>query len=154
MYKLNIGRSGLLEAAELEKGCDLVGGYTEIDLTVEAAPFKEAICIFMKKLRLEKGLNIAKLSKKIDVSQETLDKLEHEKGFKPDPRTLLKLSQFYKVPMKAFVEIVGAKIGNGTSLANDVVEFAFESESLEKLSKEETKLLKQFVDVLRREYGD
>jgi transcriptional regulator with XRE-family HTH domain len=152
MFKLNIGDAGLKALARLEKGFDIAGGYTELSNEIAKETFKDAFCTFMKKLRLSEGVEIVKLSKKIDVNVEILEKLEHDVGFKPDPRTLLKLSQFYKIPMKAFVELVGAKINIEHELRNDLVGFALKSESLEQLTKEEKRLLKEFVGILKKRY--
>jgi len=154
MYELKVGRTGLLNAANFETGIDIVAGYVERDLKEIKEPLKVAFCTFMKKLRLDKGLDLSKLSETIDVSLDALHKLERERGFKPDPRTLLKLSEFYKIPMKALVDIIGVKRKSGSMAKHGLLDFALESESLEELSKEEKKLLKRFVDVLRTKYGN
>lgn len=154
MFKLKIGNAGLLAFTELEKGFDISGGLTELPMYSNNESLKAAFCTFMKKLRLDKGLDIIKLSKKIDVETQILEKLEHDMSFRPDPRTLLKVSEFYSIPMKAFIDIVGAKINVEHELRNDLVGFALKSESLETLTKEEKKLLKEFVNVLKKRYDE
>lgn len=111
----------------------------------------EGFSTLLRMLRLQAGLTYEKLSKKIDTSIQELILLEKQVGYKASPRTLVALSGLYNIPSKNFLQIGGALANINRKLDEEVTKFAAESESFDKLTKEEKKLLQKIVKILGEE---
>lgn len=110
----------------------------------------EGFSTLLKMLRLERKLTIEKLALKLDVDINELVLLERQVGYKATPRTLVALAEFYDIPKYVFLQLVGAlKIQNDV-IKEEMIRFAAESESFEKLSKEEKKLLNRIIEVISK----
>ena len=158
MFKNPPSEGWLKEAIMLEDQFDISAGVElQIDELVGAEPAKVsavnrlqiAFSILMHKLRLERKLTVEELAEEIKVDFEQLVKIEKSAGFKPPPRTLQKLAGFYKLPIGALVQMAGAVKKVDPLLARNAVQFAAKSESFEHLSRDEKRLLDQFVKLVR-----
>jgi transcriptional regulator with XRE-family HTH domain len=112
-------------------------------------PVQMAFAVFMHKLRIAHQLTVEQLAEQIAVDSDQLLLIEKRVGFKPPPRTLQKLASFYKLPFKAIVQMAGAVTQVNPLLARNAVQFAAQSDSFEQLTKDEKKLLTEFVKLLR-----
>ncbi len=104
---------------------------------------------FMHKLRIRAGLSIERLAKQLDVDPEQLLLIEQRIGYKAPPRTLTRLADFYELPLPGLLQLAGAIKEIDRKIEEDVVRFAAESDSFEKLSGEEKHLLNNLVKVIR-----
>lgn len=129
------------------RGGGNVGGATLEDPHAES--MKVGFRIFMRKLRLSAGLSLPELAKKIDVDLDQLLLIEQKVGYKPYPRTLSQLAKFYDVPLQALMQMAGSTKKIDKQIEENVVRFAAESESFEKLTDDERKALNTLVKVLR-----
>jgi len=153
MNKFNISTEDLKLLDAIEQDYEVLAGFAEDVYEEKDETIKYSFNIFIKKLRLNKGLTIGELSSKINLTESALIELEKDSYSKPSPNTLLKISNFYDIPMRALLQIVGA-VRIDDDLKNGVVKFAAESESFEKLTGEEIVLLNDIVKIIKDKYSD
>lgn len=111
----------------------------------------EGFSTLLRMLRLDLNLTFEKLSKKTDIELEELVRLEKQAGYKASPRTLITLAHFYKIPNGKFLEMSGAVKAPRSKAAQEVTSFAAKSESFDKLTKEEKKLLQKIIKIIGKE---
>lgn len=104
---------------------------------------------FMHMLRIDKRLSIEQLAEKLNVDHEQLFLIERKIGYKAPPRTLSLLATFYNLPLNGLLQLAGVVRDMDKKIEKDIVRFAAESDSFEKLSKEEKALLNNLVKVIR-----
>ena len=109
---------------------------------------KEGFATLLRMLRLNAGFTYEELSSKIRVDVRELILLEKKVGYSPNPRTLVALSKFYKIPTDKLLKIGGAYQKVDKNLDDQVIRFAAESESFDKLTKEEKKLMDNIIKFL------
>lgn len=152
MYKVTPSKKWLERALRLEEGADIHAGprvKSPEEGTLGHGALRRAFPIVLRKLRLRAGLSVEKLARKADVEVEQLQYIEHDPAYKAPPRTIVQLAKFFKVTPKVFFQLAGATKEVDERLEESVVRFAAESESFEKLTKEEKKLLGELVKVLQ-----
>lgn len=108
----------------------------------------EGFSTLLKMLRLNKGLSFEKLSFQINVHIEELILLEKQVGYKSSATTLLALARFYSLPEKLFLQIGDTTHVSNSKLDEEVIRFAAESESVEKLSPQEKHLLDRTIEII------
>lgn len=124
--------------------------YFKSDTQVNMASIRksEAFSTLLRMLRLNMNLSFEELSEKVLVDVEELFLLERKLGHKANPRTLIRLSNFYKIDSKKFLQLGGVhKIEE--SFEKEVARFAAKSESFDKLTREEKKLLQGIIRLLK-----
>lgn len=158
MFKLKATDEWYRHAAEMEKGNDIgaglppQGGIESQEDLVEKhrKEYRQAAYAkFVHMLRINARLTIDALAKKLTVDPEQLLLMEQQLGYKAPPRTLTKLAKHYNLPIKPFFSLAGAYTEIDRSLEQNVIRFAAESDSFEKLTDEEKRLLNELVKVLR-----
>jgi len=77
--------------------------------------------------------------------------LEQNPAYRPSPLTLHRLSQFFEVPQRKLAVLAGAVRDVPSDLREQAARFAAESESFSRLTKEEQRVLDEFVGFLRCE---
>ena len=108
----------------------------------------EGFSTLLKMLRLNKGLSFEKLSFQINVNIEELILLEKQVGYKSSTTTLLALARFYSLPEKLLLQIGDATNVSNSKIDEEVIRFAAESESVEKLSPQEKYLLDRTIEII------
>ena len=155
-------RDWLMKAVELEADCDISAGpvlpVVEVNRPNSAALVEikrekvhEAFSILMRQLRLEQNLTVEELACRIEVEPEQLHRIERHVGFKPPPRTLVRLADWHRLPIKAVIQMAGGVKTMNHSLEESVLCFAAKSESFERLNAYEKRLLNEFVQCLRKQ---
>jgi transcriptional regulator with XRE-family HTH domain len=137
---------------EISAGANFQVGAATASTSEEAVsvnPMQTAFAVFMHKLRIAHQLTLEQLAEKIAVDREQLLLIEKRVGFKAPPRTLERLASFYKLPLRAVVQMAGAVTQVNPLLARNAVQFAAQSDSFEQLTKDEKKLLVEFVKLVR-----
>ncbi|MCK5332627.1 helix-turn-helix transcriptional regulator [Candidatus Parcubacteria bacterium] len=88
------------------------------------SPDEYLICIkslgqYLKKLRNEQAISIRQVAKKCDISPSYLSKIENGNVFKSiSIKTLLSLSEFYRIPIYSILEVSGLIKDNNEVLPN------------------------------------
>lgn len=127
------------------------------DVTNKIAPMiedKEKVIrvsfgILMHKLRLSKNLKLEQLANKVDVELAELFNIENESEYKPSLRTINQLAKYYDLPYKILAQIAGVVKNPDKNLANDMIRYAANSSSFEKLTKEEKIQLNDIIKVIK-----
>ena len=109
--------------------------------------FQLALC----NLRRRHGLTIEKLAERTGIDRQELIAAERNAGYRPQPLTLHKLSNFYGVPERRLAALAGAFRQVPHGVAESASRYAAQSECFSKLTEEEKKALDQFMQVLKSE---
>ena len=105
----------------------------------------------LQDLRRAEGLTVNELAKRTGIDYNEIIAMERRDGYRPPPRTLYKLSQFYKIPTQRLAALAGAIREVPSDIRESASRFAAQSESFAKLTREEKKVLDEFVKFLRVE---
>jgi len=117
----------------------------------KAGKLRHAFQVAVRNLRKAKGLTTAQLAKRTGVDQDEIMAMERNAAYRPSPRALHKLSRFYDIPERRLAALAGAFREAPPDIVKSASRFAAQSESLAKLTKEEKKVLDEFVKLLKSE---
>jgi len=115
----------------------------------EEQEVREAFHRVVQMLRRSRGLTIDALAEKTEIDRSELVALERNPGYRPSPLTLHRLSQFFEVPDRQLAVLAGAIRDVPDNLRLQAAKFAAQSESFSKLTKEEQRVLDEFIGFLR-----
>ena len=107
--------------------------------------FREVI----RGLRRERGLTVEGLAKKLDLDRDEVVAMERNNGYRPSPLTLHKLSKFFGMPHERLGVLAGAVTEIPGEFREQASRFAAKSDSFTKLSREEKRILDDFVRFLK-----
>lgn len=117
----------------------------------EQQDMREAFHRVVQMLRRSRGLTIDQLAEKTKIDRDELMALERNPAYRPSPLTLHRLSEFFEVPDRKLAVLAGAIREVPDDLRQQAARFAAQSDSFAKLTKEEQRLLDEFVGFLRSE---
>jgi HTH-type transcriptional regulator, competence development regulator len=106
---------------------------------------------FVNLMRRRRGLSLEKLAEEADLDASELLIIEQSSSYVPEPRTVFRLAQTFDVPQRSLMELAGLAVANDTGLRQEAVRFAARSESVQKLTSEESSALEAFVAVLSQQ---
>lgn len=112
---------------------------------------RDAFRLFVELLRRKHNLTVEELAKRADIERTEIIAMERNSGYRPSPRTLHKLSQFYKIPERRLLVLAGALKEVPQEFRDEASRFAAQSESFATLTGEEKKALDEFMRFLRTE---
>lgn len=98
-------------------------------------------------LRRRDNLTLEQLAAAARVDPSELRSIESNPSFDPNPRTIFQIEQFFRLPARSLVVLSGA-VRVESEIREEVLRFAASSKDISKLSREEKKLLAQFVQFL------
>ena len=105
--------------------------------------------ICLQLLRRTKKLSEEQLAEKARVPVDEVRRIEFDPSFTPRPRTLAQLEDFFRLKPRSLGVLSGAwRVERGDALREDVKRFAALSSGMGKLTREEKRLLAQFVKLL------
>ncbi|HMS20050.1 helix-turn-helix transcriptional regulator [uncultured Sphingorhabdus sp.] len=108
---------------------------------------------FVNLMRRQQGYSIEKLADEADLDASEVLVIEDDVHYLPEPRTVYKLAQIFKVPQGKLMELAGLVVANDDDLRREAVRFAARSESMERLTSAESEALAAFVAVLSKRDG-
>lgn len=114
-----------------------------------AQEVREAFHRVVQMLRRSRGLTIDGLAEETGIDRAELMALERNPGYRPTPLTLHRLGKFFGVPDRKLAVLAGAIQEVPEGLREEASRFAAQSESFSKLTKEEQRVLDEFVSFLR-----
>jgi HTH-type transcriptional regulator, competence development regulator len=88
------------------------------------------------------------VAKRARVELDELLQIEENSGYVPEPRTVHKLADLLKLPIPQLLVLSGNATSASTELTEAAVRFAARSRAVEKLNREQTDALNEFVKVL------
>ncbi len=109
--------------------------------------------LVLENLRRNKGWTVDDLSRKTGIDRNEILTMERVDGYRPSPLTLHKLSNTYHVPESCLAALAGAFDEIPESVRESASQFAAQSESFSKLTKEQKRCLDEFVKSLRMATG-
>ena len=115
----------------------------------EELEIREAFHRVVQMLRRSRGLSIDDLAEKTKIDRTELVALERNPAYRPSPLTLHRLSEFFGVPDRKLAVLAGAIREVPEDLRQHAARFAAQSNSFSKLTKEEQRVLDDFVGFLR-----
>lgn len=108
--------------------------------------------VVIQDLRKAKGLTVDELAKETGIDRNEIIAMERKEGYRPTPLTLDILSQYYGVSHKRLATLAGAFGEAPSDILESASRFAAQSESFSKLTREEKKVLDEFVKFLKDEH--
>lgn len=102
--------------------------------------------------RLRKGWSLEKAAKEVGVETAELHALERSDNYKPSPLVLYQLSEAYGVPQEKLAFLAGAFKTVPDELKKEASRFAAQSDSFDKITAEERKLLDGFIKILKSKF--
>jgi transcriptional regulator with XRE-family HTH domain len=115
----------------------------------EELEIREAFHRVVQMLRRSRGLSIDDLAERTKIDRTELVALERNPAYRPSPLTLHRLSEFFGVPDRKLAVLAGAIREVPDDLRQHAARFAAQSSSFSKLTKEEQRVLDEFVGFLR-----
>ena len=100
-------------------------------------------------LMRREGLSEDELAERAKVEVDELRRIRLDPEHVPSPRTIYRLETFFKLPSRGIAVLTGAvRVDDDASFRREVHRFAAQSASIGKLTREERRLLSQFVRLL------
>ncbi len=160
--KFNISKEWLAKYANEEDSVEVTAGRLELNELEAQTAEKRALIAqevdsgqtvpifgrFINMCRRKRGLTLERLAEKARVDVAELLKIEMDVRYRPEPRTVYQLSRILGLSTDRLMQLSGNTKIRDTMLEISVVKFAANSESLEKLSPEETRAVEDFVKAL------
>ena len=116
----------------------------------QASPIESIFPQVAQMLRRDRGLTVDELATKTNLNSVELRAIERQAGYRPSPRTIHRLSEFYEIPQRALAALAGAFRDLPLVLREHAAEFAARSESVAALTAEEKAELEDFIGALRK----
>lgn len=103
---------------------------------------------FVNLVRRRQGYTLERLAEVAELEASELLLIEDDIYYVPEPRTVYKLAHTFEVSHQRLLQLAGLAAANDVGLRHEAVRFAARSESLEKLTPEESSALEAFVLIL------
>jgi transcriptional regulator with XRE-family HTH domain len=103
---------------------------------------------FVNLMRRRRGLSMEQLADAAEIDASELLVIEDDVHHVPEPRTVYQLAQTFEVSQRRLMQLAGLTAANDVALRQEAVRFAARSESVQKLTPEESSALEAFVAVL------
>lgn len=111
----------------------------------DPSPIQRGFSHFMQFLRRKKEMEIAEVAMRAQVDVDELVRIEDQPGYLPSPRSIFQLERFFELPADTLSRLSGAVSNGGDSMQSELLKFAACSDGLGKLTKDEKRLLNEFV---------
>jgi len=140
------GRAAAKKALEsISESVDEVG---ETDASSESDGLHEALGVLLQLLRRRDNLSEEELADLAEVDPAEIRRIEFDRAYTPAPRTIYQLEHTFKLPRKTLVKLSGLTRSHSADFKGEVLRFAAHSKSIQKITREERKLLNEFVKFL------
>jgi len=152
--KLERSKEWWLERARREGDVVIGAGLLARDPSPEARPVaaaeenRIAFGKFVNLMRRRRGYSMEQLAERADIDASELLVIEDDLHYVPGPRTVYKLAQTFEVSQQRLMQLAGLTAANDVGLRQEAVRFAARSESVQRLTPEESTALEAFVAVL------
>ena len=157
--KLEVNKAWCLAAARREGDAEVGAGIVAFDpepsvkseARAEEASVETTQIAFgrvVHLLRRQRSMNMEKVAQNARVELSELVAIENDPHFRPEPRTVSQLAHLFGVDAKAFQQLAGNAVIRDTRVREEAALFAARAGSIEKLTREESTALEQFISVL------
>ena len=104
--------------------------------------------VLIRQLRRRDSLSIEDLAKKARIDPEDLRQVEHDPHYRAKPRLIHQLASVFDIPERSLMVLSGAMVANDNALEEEAERFAAMSDDMSKLTRDERRLLNDFVKFL------
>lgn len=117
--------------------------------------FVEALAfgVFVQLLRRDRNLTIDQLASVVQISTKELISIERDPHFIPDPRTVNRISEYFRLPDRSLLNLANLTTSHNDRLRDAAEKFAATSSIAIELSREERAALTEFVHFLVAQEG-
>lgn len=116
--------------------------------TAEVVELHEGLSVLLRLLRRREGLSHEQLGQRARVDSDELRRIENDHAYVPKPRTIFQLEQFFQLPKRSLVKLAGMSRDRTPQFTEGVLRFAASSKAMHQLTKDEHRLLNDFVRFL------
>lgn len=154
LSELNIDASELAATGKaaaskaLELVSESVDKVNQIDTSSELDGLHEALGALLQLLRRRDNLSEDELANLAQVDPAEIRRIEFDRSYTPAPRTIYQLEHTFKLPRKTLVKLSGLTRSHSADFKGEVLRFAAHSKAIQKITREERKLLNEFVKFL------
>jgi DNA-binding XRE family transcriptional regulator len=99
-------------------------------------------------LRRDRRLGVQELAAQAAIDAAEIVCIEKDPAFVPKPRTVTKIAEYFKLPVRSVVKIANVTTAHGEREKVAAVRFAANAANMMELTAEEKKALQEFVDFL------
>jgi transcriptional regulator with XRE-family HTH domain len=161
--KLVITREWFERKVSLEGDDEIAAGALARDPTPDpatAAPAgadtldatRVAFSSLVEYMRRKRGMSMEKLAEEANIELAEVVSIERDAHFRPEVRTVYKLSQCFDLPNKVLMELSGNTTSRSSAVHEHALRFAARSgESVQNLSREEKRALEEFIAFLAKQ---
>ena len=142
------------EAGPFIHALESVGMFLPPDIAVaapQAPALLEAFGVFVRQFRRQQQWTIEELSRRARVDVEDLRQIERNPQAPPRPRVVHQLAAVMKVPERSLLKLSGAAVTRDEGFAEEAMRFAAKSDDMSKLSREEQRVLNEYVKYLTKQ---
>ena len=115
---------------------------------VSREPVRLAFCTLISYRRRALRFSMETLAQKANVELDELLRIEEDMSYVPEARTVYQLANQLKLPIPQLLVLSGNATSANTELTEAAVRFAARSRAVEKLNREQSDALNEFVKVL------
>lgn len=108
----------------------------------------EGLCIFLRLLRRRDNLSEEQLAERARVDVAEIRRIEYDRTYTPLPRTIYQLEQVFNLPRRSLVRLSGLTRQESPDFTKEVLRFAASAKNIERLTRDERKILNAFVHFL------
>lgn len=127
------------------------GNIKKADTSGEILPLRSAFGTLIRQLRKSEGLSIEDLAKRIIIEEAEIRNIEHDPHYQPRPRTIHNLANHFKINPRELMKLSGAAKTVDDKLKTEALKFAAMSDDLSQLTRDELRILHEFIKFLNSE---
>jgi transcriptional regulator with XRE-family HTH domain len=120
----------------------------DTDTKADVAELHKALGALLQLLRRRDDLSQEELADRARIEIEEIRRIEHDPTYTPLPRTIYQLEQTFRLPRRTLIKLSGLTTSHSAEFKGQVLRFAAHSKAMHKMTREEKKLLNEFVKFL------
>lgn len=160
--KIQITKEWCINMAHKEGDLEVGAGLLALDPDISDAAIETSIVEngedprlafgpFVQLMRRYRELSVEELANNADIDVSNVINIERYPHYIPEPRTVVRLSQFFRIPSKRLMQLSGNVNIRDERLRTEAVRFAAKSGSIERLTDAEREAIEVFVAILKDE---
>lgn len=149
LHEAFVGAEEAFEVLAAEGKAAADRAIAEVTGAASIEDLRRGLGALIQMLRRRQRLSVEKLAENARIAASDLHRIEHDPKFDPSPRTIFQLEEYFDLDERTLVVLSGAVHVDDT-VREEAVRFAASSEAIQDLTREERKLLNQFVRFLSK----
>ena len=108
----------------------------------------DALSTLLQLLRRRDNLSQDELADRARVEVDEIRRIEHDRTYTARPRTIYQLERAFNLPPRTLVRLSGLKTAHSREFTEEALKFAAHSKAIHKMTRDEKRLLSEFVKFL------